>query len=74
MPDPESFAEYRLLILKALDRLDLTISGLGEKIDAIRTDDISTIKTDVALLKLQASLIGAASGGLMALAVKVFSK
>ena len=60
--EPESWSEYRRLILQALERLDGEIRGLNGKIDAFRADDIATIKVEVAMLKVKAGMWGAIMG------------
>ncbi len=38
------------------------ITAISEKVDKVRLDDLSIIKTDIALLKFQAALWGALGG------------
>lgn len=78
MPDEQegrSWGEYRRLILAELERITREISGINEKIERFRQEDISQIKTDIALLKFQAAMWGAGAGmvfGAIATAVVKF--
>lgn len=69
----DGFAEYRRLILDALERLDRSSTALDIKLDlkielllakleALRLTDIADIKVDIAMLKVKASLLGAVCG------------
>lgn len=74
----EGWDQYQKLVLAELERLGRSIEGLGKKIDGeidiVRTrnnaeigelrDQISNIKTEVALLQLKAGIWGAAAGAI----------
>ncbi len=54
--------EYRRYVLLELERMGRVITAISEKVDKVRLDDLSIIKTDIALLKFQAALWGALGG------------
>lgn len=56
------WSEYKLLVLDHIERLSRQLSIVETKLDTFRADDIATLKTEVALLKLRAGLWGAISG------------
>lgn len=58
-PNPNSFSEYRRLIL---DKLDST----GRDLDTIKSD-LATIKVEIAMLKVKSSIWGAVAGALITL-------
>lgn len=65
MAPPEndaSWEQYRRLILAELERINTAVESINRKIEQFRQDDISAIKTDIALLKFQAALWGAGAG------------
>lgn len=64
MPEGEQagWGEYRRLILSELERITRDIGAINEKLERFRQDDISQIKTDIALLKFQAAMWGAIAG------------
>lgn len=65
MSDPQldrSWGEYRRLILSELERITRNIGEINEKIERFRQEDLSEIKTDIALLKFQAAMWGAGAG------------
>lgn len=53
------WGEYRVLVLRELERLNSTIDEINRKIERFRNDDIAQIKTDIALLQLKAGIWGA---------------
>jgi len=56
------WGEYRRLILSELERISGDIRNLNDKIQRFREEDISQIKTEIALLKFQAGLYGSVGG------------
>jgi hypothetical protein len=62
LPPPDDWGQYRRLILSELERIANDIRGINEKIERFRQDDLSQIKTDIALLKFQAAMWGAGAG------------
>jgi hypothetical protein len=56
------WSEYRRLILSELERIGEDIKSINGKIEKFRQDDLSQIKTDIALLKFQAALWGGLGG------------
>lgn len=69
------WSEYRRLILAELERISHDIKSLNDKVERFRQEDVSQMKTDIALLKFQAALWGATAGvaatGIISFAVKV---
>ncbi len=59
---PESWLEYRKLILSEQQRMNDTLSMLNDKIDRLRIEDIGKIKGEIILLKFQAAMWGGAAG------------
>lgn len=70
-----TFEEYRLLLVNELERTSRELSGLNDKIERFRREDVSQMKIDIALLKLQATIYGAVAGlvstGAMYIVVKL---
>lgn len=66
-PDERSWGEYRRLILAELERIDRGMALLNTKMEvAMDTRDISmtTMKVEIAMLKVKASIWGGLSGTL----------
>ena len=61
--DDDGWAENRKLILREIERLGDDLGGIREHLSIIRQKEIADLKTDIALLKLKASLWGAVLGG-----------
>lgn len=65
---------YRRLIVSQLDDINSSIGKINDKIERFRAEDISQIKTELALLKMQAALLGSIAGivssGVVAFLVK----
>ena len=57
-----SFEEYRLLLVTELERVSSELRRINDKVEQFRRDDVAQMKTDIALLKLQASIYGAVAG------------
>lgn len=62
---------YRRLILSELERINGNIGNINEKIERFRQEDISNLKTDIALLKFQAATYGAVAGVVFSAIVSV---
>lgn len=56
MPNSDNFLEYRELILAELKRLTGDVGSIREKLDEFRQQDIAELRTDIALLKLKATM------------------
>lgn len=54
--------EYRRYVLLELERTGKVIAAISEKVDRVRIEDLSSIKTDIVLLKFQAALWGSMGG------------
>lgn len=65
---PESWGQYRRLILAELERINQAVSRVDQKLEQFRSEDLSQIKTDIALLQLKASLWGGMAGVLVTMA------
>lgn len=57
-----SFEEYRLLLINELERMAKELRLLSDKVEQFRRQDVAEMKTDIALLKLQATIYGAIAG------------
>jgi hypothetical protein len=72
------WAEYRRLILAELERMGRDIKAIQQTMTDVRIKDLSDLKTDIALLKLQAAMWGGLGGtvfgGLVTLAIKYMYK
>lgn len=68
MPDdpPDSWVQYRKLILSELERISTDLTKLAEKLDNFKQDEISQIKVDIAMLKVKAGAWGVAGGLIVA--------
>lgn len=73
-PVDKSWGEYRRLILAELERINGSVEDVKRKIEVFRQDDISQIKTDIALLKLQAAFWGAAASIAVTSIIAVLTK
>lgn len=67
-------ATFEERVTTKLDEICDWKDRMEEKVDAIRTDTLPTLKTDIALLKFQAGLWGAALGAITAGIVAFFKK
>lgn len=74
MPELESWSEYRMWLIKTLERLELSIQDLGSKVDGVRKDgdgDVSKLRSELADLraefreqKVRTGFLGAAAGSI----------
>lgn len=60
----DSFAEYRQLILAALERLEATIAALNVKLDDLRNKEVQQLHVEVAMLKVRSTIFGAVGGSI----------
>ena len=60
--EPDGWDVNRKLILAELDRLARDLQAIREAFDEFRYEDISGLRTDIALLKFKCSLWGIAGG------------
>lgn len=75
MPVEDSgWVEYRRLILSELERIGREIGSINLKIENFRIEDLSQIKTDIALLKFQAALWGAVGGTVFGVIATIIAK
>jgi len=54
--------EYKLLVLDQIEKVCRQVGELERKVDAMRADDITAVKVEIALLKQKAGLWGAIAG------------
>lgn len=54
--------EDRRYVLLELDRMGRVITGISDRVDKVRLEDLAVLKTDIALLKFQAALWGSLGG------------
>lgn len=59
---PSDWNEYRRLVLSELERIGRDFNTINRKIDELRQEDISQLKTDITLLKFQAAMYGSIGG------------
>jgi hypothetical protein len=70
--DPlDGWGQYRRLILSQLDTITADIREITKKIEQFRAEDISQIKTDIALLKFRAAMYGALAASAISIIVSV---
>jgi hypothetical protein len=72
-PRLHDWGQYRRLILSELKRINTSIGEINAKIERFRQEDLNQIKTDIALLKFQALLYGAAASAVVSLLIAVFT-
>jgi hypothetical protein len=60
----DTFVEYRRLILASIENLNASVAKLDLKIDALRQNDISDLKVQVAMLQVRASVFGGVAGAI----------
>jgi hypothetical protein len=68
LDDQASWTEYRRLILAELQRINAAVAEVDHKVDRMRSDDISQLKVEVAMLQVKAGVWGGAAGLLITLA------
>ena len=56
------WSEYSRLVLSELQRNSRQFDAVNDKIERIRSDDISQLKADIMLLKFQAAFWGSVGG------------
>ena len=66
---PEGWGEYRRLILAELERIRGDLARLDNKMDLFSIEELSRLKSQVAVLEFKASLMGALGGLVAGLAV-----
>lgn len=60
--------EYRRLILSELERISKALGEVDKKVDALRTDDLSSLKVEIAMLKVKSGAWGGLGGLIVVLA------
>lgn len=63
---PESWGEYRRLILTQLQSLQSELAILRKELEQFRQEEVSDIKIEIALLKLKSSIWGGFMGAVSA--------
>jgi hypothetical protein len=53
---------YQRYVIEELKRINNAVGVITDKIEKFRQEDIAQLKTDIALLKFQAAMYGAAAG------------
>jgi hypothetical protein len=61
-PSNGDWNEYRRLVLRAVDKLEVAVDTLRDAVAEIRAKDVARIESDLAVLKTKAAMWGAASG------------
>jgi GTPase Era involved in 16S rRNA processing len=76
MPDEgeQNWGEYRRLILAQLQDLKESVLAVTEKIERFRAEDLAEIKSDVKLLKFQATMVAAIASAIVSIIVGVIIK
>lgn len=76
MPDdlPDSWVQYRKLILSELERISKDLAHLSDKLDNFKQDEISQIKVDIAMLKVKAGVWGVAGGLIVAVGAALIGR
>lgn len=64
--DERGWGGYRRFVVEELRRINGAIQAITDKIERFRQEDISQLKTDMALLKFQAAMYGAVAGTIFA--------
>jgi hypothetical protein len=72
--DPEAWGYYRRQVLKDLDAIAADMRSLADRFDELSRSELAKIKTELALLKFQAGIWGAAAGLLGTFVVSVLSR
>jgi hypothetical protein len=73
-PEDAPWGEYRRLVLNELERIARDIEGLADKMSRFQSEELSAIKTEVALLKQKAAFWGAIAGIIGTLLVSLLPK
>lgn len=74
VPDPKSIGdwnEWGQHVLKSLDRQGDALTNINRELQKIRIDEVGKLRTEVELLKLRASVLGAGFGGLVAVTSQI---
>lgn len=73
MQDHDNWAEYRRLVLSEIERLTVEMQRLDVKLQAIRVDDIPTVRREITMLQVKSGVWGAVAGAIPAVIVIAFS-
>lgn len=60
--DDDSWNSYQRLILAEITRQGQALKSLGDKLDAVRTADIPSLKVEIARLQLKSGIVGLIAG------------
>lgn len=60
--EEKNWLTYRRLILAELKRISASLNALDAKIERMRSDDIGSLKVDVAMLQVKAGIWGVLGG------------
>lgn len=74
VPDPKSIGdwnEWGRHVLTSLDRQGDALLNINRELQKIRIDEVGRLRTEVELLKLRASVLGGAFGGLIAVGTQI---
>lgn len=72
-----NWAEYRLLILRALERVDHQLASLNDRIDtreSALSKELTDMKVEIAMLKVKAALFGGVTALLTTMLIQVIVK
>lgn len=67
------WGEYRRLILQELQRLHDGIAEVKVRIDILHASDLSSIKSEIAVLKFKAGVWGLAAGAIPSVAAALYT-
>jgi len=62
LEDGSGWASYQRYVINELKRINDAVGVITDKIEKFRQEDIAQLKTDIALLKFQSAMWGAAAG------------
>jgi hypothetical protein len=65
LPKTNQWDEYRRLVIAELERIDRSLGQINVKMDMtteVRNKEISSLRVEIAILKVKASIFGAACG------------
>lgn len=72
--DSKDWGVYRYYVVEELKRINDTLEKVAAKLQQFRDEDIAQLRTDVALLKFQALLVGGVASAIVSIVVAVVAR
>jgi uncharacterized protein YlxW (UPF0749 family) len=72
--DPGGFEQYKYFLLEELKRIARDMETLAREIHDFRVSELAEIKTQIALLRQKAALLGAGAGVVVTIIITLIQK